>query len=212
MARVTSCSMRLMCRGALQTAEEKAAGCEAQQSRLQFRLAEAQAEVSDSRSHLAVISDSHCAELAARAHAAAQQESVLASERAANAKLSAQVLELQGSQSLLQVCTCQSVGSCCVFADTPATNVHSQEIGRLQMPSCSPCTSRPLSLVIMQERLTTVDGERGRTEAELALTNCALAACKRQLSSAWAENVSLVGAFEQPMQGHAELTCTAPPD
>ncbi len=97
--------MCLMCRGALQTAEEKAAGCEAQQSRLQFCLAEARAELGDSRSHLAETSDSHCAELAARAHAAAQQESVLASESAANAKLSAQVLDLQGSQALLQVCT-----------------------------------------------------------------------------------------------------------
>ena len=44
-----------------------------------------------------------------------------------------------------------------------------------------------------------------------ALSNSALAACKRQLSSAWAENVSLVGAFEQTMQGQGELGCgTAP--
>ncbi len=65
---------------------------------------------------------------------------------------------------------------------------------------------------MVQKRLTTADGERDRAEAESALAHSALAACKRQLSSAWAENVSLVGAFEQTMQEHAELTCTAPPD
>ncbi len=64
----------------------------------------------------------------------------------------------------------------------------------------------------VQETVTIADGKRDRAEAELALANSALAACKRQLSSAWAENVSLVGAFEQTMQEHAELTCTAPPD
>ena len=73
-------------------------------------------------------------------------------------------------------------------------------------------TSQTSVTGLLQERMTTADGERDRAEAELALANSALAACKRQLISAWAENVSLVGAFEQTMQEHAELTCTAPPD
>ncbi len=94
-----------MCRDALQAAEEKANGCEAQQSRLQSRVAEAQAELAESRSRLADISDSQRAEVAARAHAAAQQESALAHERAIHAKLSAEVSELKSSQSLLQVCS-----------------------------------------------------------------------------------------------------------
>ncbi len=98
-------SLCLVCRGALQAAEDRAGGCETQQSRLQSFLAEAQAELADSRSRLAEISDSHCAELAARAHAAAQQESALANERALRAKLSAEVLELKSSQSLVQVCS-----------------------------------------------------------------------------------------------------------
>ena len=66
--------------------------------------------------------------------------------------------------------------------------------------------------VMVQERLTTANGERDRAEAELALANSALAACKRRLSSACAENVLLFGALEQAMQEHAEPTCTAPPD
>lgn len=64
----------------------------------------------------------------------------------------------------------------------------------------------------MQERATAVAGDRERAEADSALANSALAACKRQLSNAWAENISLVGAFEHTMQGHTEHTYTAPPD
>ena len=94
-------------------AEERAGGCEAQQSRLQSSLAEAQAELAESRSRLAEISDSHCAELAARTDAASRLDSTLAHERAASAKLSAQVSELQSSRSLLQVRTCHSWEYCC---------------------------------------------------------------------------------------------------
>ena len=98
-------SLCVVSRGALQAVEDKAGGCEAQQSRLQFCLAEAQAELADSRSRLAETSNNHCAELAARAHAAAQLESALAHERAVLAKLSAEVSELKSSQSSLQVCS-----------------------------------------------------------------------------------------------------------
>ena len=66
--------------------------------------------------------------------------------------------------------------------------------------------------VVVQERLTTASGKRDRAEAELALAHSALAACKRRLSSACAENVLLVTALGQTMEEHAELTCTAPPD
>lgn len=65
---------------------------------------------------------------------------------------------------------------------------------------------------MVQERLTTANGERDRAEAELALANSALAACKRRLSSACAENVLLVRGLEQTMDEHAELTCAALPD
>jgi hypothetical protein len=73
------------------------------------------------------------------------------------------------------------------------------------------CQNVLLCTAALQERCVAVDGERLRAEAELALSNSALAACKRQLSNARAENVSLVGAFEQTMQGQGELGCgTAP--
>ncbi len=67
-------------------------------------------------------------------------------------------------------------------------------------------------MAALQERCAAVDGERQQAEAELALCNSALAACKRQLSNAWAENVSLIGAFEQSMQAHRELGCGNAPD
>ena len=93
-----------LCRGAVHRAEVRASSCEAQESRLQFCLIEAQAEVANSRSRLAEISDSHSAELAARAQMAAQQDSTLSDERAAKAKLSAQVSELKASLVSMEVC------------------------------------------------------------------------------------------------------------
>lgn len=74
------------------------------------------------------------------------------------------------------------------------------------------CRDALLCTAALQERCAAVDGERQRAEAESALSNSALAACKRQLSNAWAENVSLVGAFEQTMQGQRELGCGTAPD
>ena len=55
-------------------------------------------------------------------------------------------------------------------------------------------------------------GGREHAEAELALANGALAACKRQVDTAWAENISLVEAFEQAMQSKGALGHAGPPD
>ena len=65
---------------------------------------------------------------------------------------------------------------------------------------------------MVQERVTDVAGERERAEAELALANGALAACKRQVDTAWAENISLVEAFEQSMQSKEALGHAGQPD
>lgn len=55
-------------------------------------------------------------------------------------------------------------------------------------------------------------GGREHAEAELALANGALAACKRQVDTAWAENISLVEAVEQAMQSKGALGHAGPPD
>lgn len=80
----------------------KARSCEAETSQFQSALAEAQAELANSRSRLAQISDSHTTELAMRASTAAHQESALAKERAANAKLCAHIQELKASLLALE--------------------------------------------------------------------------------------------------------------
>ena len=64
----------------------------------------------------------------------------------------------------------------------------------------------------MQEEVSDVAGGRERAEAELALANGALAACKRQLDAAWAENISLVEAFEQSIQCKGALGHAGQPD
>ncbi|CAK0764082.1 hypothetical protein CVIRNUC_003122 [Coccomyxa viridis] len=132
--------------------------------RLASSLADAQAELAESRNRMAEISEGHAAELAARANVAALQQTALANERATSAKLSAEVQNLKGT------------------------------------------------LALLEERVTNVAGGREHAEAELALANGALAACKRQVDTAWAENISLVEAVEQAMQSKGALGHAGPPD
>ena len=96
---ITHC---VMYRDTVCKAEVKARCCEAETSHFQSALAEAQAELADSRSRLAQISDSHTTELAMRASMAAHQENALAKEHAANAKLCAHIQELKASLLALE--------------------------------------------------------------------------------------------------------------
>ena len=73
--------------------------------RLASSLADAHAELAESRNRMAEISEGHAAELAARANVAALQQTALANERATSAKLSAEVQDLKGTLALLEVCT-----------------------------------------------------------------------------------------------------------
>ena len=95
-----------VCRSAADSSEERAGHCEASTLQLQQRLAVAQAELEDSRGCVAQIVDSHAAELAARAHVAAHQQTALANERAANARLLAQVQDLKGSLASSELSRC----------------------------------------------------------------------------------------------------------
>ena len=92
----------VMYRDTVRKAEQKARSCEAEISQLQSALAEAKAELADSRSRLAQIADSHTTELAMRASMAAHRGTALAAERAANAKLCAHIQGLKASLLALE--------------------------------------------------------------------------------------------------------------
>ena len=94
-------------------AEDRVQMQERESFRLASSLADAQAELAESRNRMAEMSEGHTAELAARANVAALQQTALASERATSAKLAAEVQDLKGTLAISEVRTREAPPSQC---------------------------------------------------------------------------------------------------